>query len=53
MGKKQRAGWLLIAMAAGISVGIVTTEVVDLVGTQNPEVSETLPVIGFEPVPED
>jgi ribonuclease PH len=53
MGKKQKAGWLLIAMAAAISAGIVTTEVVDLVGTQHPEVSETLPVIGFEPVPEN
>ena len=53
MGKKQRAGWLLVAMAAAMSTGIVTTEVVDLVRAENPEVSETLPVIGFEPIPED
>jgi len=27
--------------------------VVDLVRSENPESSDTLPVIGFEPIPED
>lgn len=53
MGKKQRAGWLLVGAAAAISVGIVTTEVLSLVQADRPASSETLPVIGFTPVPED
>ena len=53
MGNKQRAGWLLVGAAASVSLGIMATEVLDLVRLDGPKVSETLPVIGFEPIPED
>jgi heme/copper-type cytochrome/quinol oxidase subunit 2 len=46
---RQRAGWTLIAVAGVISSAIVTLEVTALMDNQNPESSETLPVVGFEP----
>jgi len=49
---KQRAGWALIAVAGVISSTIVTLEVTALIGSHNPESSETLPVIGFESLDE-
>jgi hypothetical protein len=53
MSKKQRAGWLLVGAAASVSLGIMATQVLELVRLDSPAVSETLPVIGFEPIPED
>jgi len=47
---RQRFGWLLIAVAGVISSSIVALEITNLVGVANPESSETLPVIGFEPL---
>ncbi len=49
---KQRFGWALIAVAGVISSTIVALEITHLVGEANPESSETLPVIGFEPLDE-
>ncbi len=42
-----------MGVAAALSIGIMTSEVLSLVQSERPTVSETLPVIGFEPVPED
>jgi hypothetical protein len=50
MSRNQRAGWALIAVAGAISTSIVAFEIVQLVTTADPESSETLPVIGFEPI---
>jgi hypothetical protein len=47
---RQRAGWALIAVAGVISSAIVTIEITALVGQASVESSETLPVIGFEPI---
>jgi hypothetical protein len=53
MGKKQRAGWALIAAAGVLSASIVAWEVADLVRVSTSETSETLPVVGFTPVDDD
>ena len=49
MSGKRTLGWLLIASAGLVSTSIVTAEVISLVGELEPESSESLPVIGFEP----
>ena len=50
MSGRRRLGWALIAGAGLVSSGIVTAEVISLVGQNEPETAETLPVIGFEPL---
>lgn len=49
MSGRRTLGWLLIAGAGLVSTSIVTAEVISLVGELEPESSESLPVIGFEP----
>ena len=53
MGKKQRAGWALIAAAGVLSAGIVAWQIADLVAIANSETSETLPVVGIVPVDDE
>lgn len=53
MGKKQRAGWALIAAAGVLSASIVAWQVTELVRVSTSETSETLPVVGFAPVDDD
>ncbi len=50
MGKKQRAGWALIAAAGMLSAGIVAWEISELVSMADSETSETLPVVGIAPI---
>jgi hypothetical protein len=49
---RQRAGWALIALAGVISSTIVAIEINALISSSSPESSETLPIIGFEPLDE-
>jgi hypothetical protein len=53
MGKRQRAGWALIAGAGVLSASIVAWQIADLVAVANTETSETLPVVGIVPVDDD
>lgn len=53
MGRLQRIGWALVALAGSLSAGIVTLEIVSLAGQHSPESSETLPALEFEPAGED
>jgi len=53
MGKRQRAGWALIAAAGVLSASIVAWQIADLVAVANTETSETLPVVGIVPVDDD
>lgn len=53
MGKRQRAGWALIAAAGTFSAVIVAWEISELVSMADSETSETLPVVGFSPIDSD
>lgn len=53
MSNSKRIGWGLIALAAALSVGILSFEIYSLANQQNPESSETLPALEFEPAGED
>ena len=53
MGKKQRAGWALIAAAGMLSAGIVAWEISELVSMAASETSETLPVVGIAPIDDE
>jgi hypothetical protein len=53
MGKKQRAGWALIAAAGALSAGIVAWEISELVSVSGVETSETLPVVGITPIDDE
>lgn len=53
MGQKQKFGWALITLAGVISIGVLSLEIFDLLSSAESETSETLPVVGFEPLPND
>lgn len=53
VGKYQRAGWALIALAGALSAGIVSLEIYSLATAGADETSETLPSLEFEPAGED
>jgi hypothetical protein len=53
MGRSQRLGWALIALAGVVSAGIVSLEIYNLATLNSPESSETLPTLEFEPAGED
>jgi hypothetical protein len=50
MGQKQRYGWALIALAGAFSIGIVGLEIFELMAVADNQTSETLPVLGFDPL---
>jgi hypothetical protein len=50
MGHKQRYGWALIALAGAVSIGIVGLEVFALMEVAQNQTSESLPVLGFDPL---